>query len=197
MGQWIASTSHNYFHWASWSSCRCVTSGEWWKCSLWGQPVSPVHPEQPSLPTSPPHEWTSSMQQHQPSQGTCNMPKPWFIRTQLAGRRGAPCHMPRLWQQSLQLSETLVCFSNRVLLCVINQEWRSSSYCLLPLWITMTFSCNSCWASQQRMKCLIILWSTGARLCRYYKSLALHLIHFSSFAKSWHVLRKTSVCLQI
>lgn len=34
------------------------------------------------------HQW------HQPSQGTCNMPNQWFIRTQLARRHGAFCHMP-------------------------------------------------------------------------------------------------------
>lgn len=59
-------------------------------------PASHVQPERPSLPTSLPEDWASSMHQwHQPSQGTCSMPNQWFIRTQLAGRHGASCHMPR------------------------------------------------------------------------------------------------------
>lgn len=88
-----------------WAGCRVilvpwpVTSGEWVKCSVWGrqcQPASHVQPERPSLPASLPEDWASSMHQwHQPSQGTCSMPNQWFIRTQLAGRHGASCHMPR------------------------------------------------------------------------------------------------------
>ena len=88
-----------------WAGCRVilvpwpVTSGEWVKCSARGrrcQPASHVQPERPSLPASLPEDWASSMHQwHQPSQGTCSMPNQWFIRTQLAGRHGASCHMPR------------------------------------------------------------------------------------------------------
>lgn len=72
----------------------------WWMAEVFGvkSAVSSgprVQPEQPSLPTLLPEDWRSSMhQRHQASRGTCSMPNQWFIRTQLAGRHGAPCHMP-------------------------------------------------------------------------------------------------------
>lgn len=112
-----------------------VTSGEWVKCSVWSQQcrsASHVEPEQPSLPTSLPEDWASSMHQwHQPSQGTCSMPNQWFIRTQLAGRHGAPCHMPRgstaICTHSLLLYSQLSLALYSLYMCVASVLYSTST----------------------------------------------------------------------
>lgn len=101
MGQCIAIAQLFPLCGAGWRTVpvpRPVTSGERVKCSVCSQqcpPASHVGAEWPSLPASLPEDWAFSMRQwHQPSRGTCSMPNHWFIRTQLAGRHGAFCHMP-------------------------------------------------------------------------------------------------------
>lgn len=112
-----------------------VTSGEWVKCSGCSrqcQPASHVQPEWPSPPASLPEDWPSSMHQwHQPSQGRCSTPNQWFIRTQLAGRPGAFCHMPwgspAICTHSLPLYSQLSLASCSLSVCVASVCYSTST----------------------------------------------------------------------
>lgn len=105
-----------------------VTSGERVKCSVWIGQCQTRLPTALSknschLPASLPGDWASSMHQwHPPSHGRCSMPNQWFIRTQLAGRHGAACHMP--W------GSKAICTHFLLLYCEPHWSYNVYSLCL-------------------------------------------------------------------
>lgn len=81
--------------WSWVASNPCALACNIWWVSEWVSEVFSVKTGVAARPVHFPQDRAPSMHQwHQSSQGTCRMPDQWFIRTQLAGRHGAACHMP-------------------------------------------------------------------------------------------------------